>query len=236
MNGGEPKEGLVPGPSAAIVRAGATKLARRGLLDLQLAESADQWLQKAEECFSAAVDKMTPYLKDRRYQEANEDEQYCALMKNYFLYLQRAVDSSPNYPKALYELANAYLKGFGVEEDGTEALRLLCRAGEFASADELWKMSYDIAEGVREGVFRPEDMKVAERFCRKSAEQGHAGGQYNLGALYAKGGLFAEGDSGLPRDRALAEYWLRKAAENGEFPPAEDEIRHLWKTGRRRAK
>lgn len=236
MSAGEPNEGLVPAPSAALVRAGATTLARRGLLDLQLTESADQWLQKAEECFSAAVAKMTPYLKDRRYQEANEDEQHCALMRDYFLYLRRAVDSSPNYPKALYELANAYLKGFGVEEDGTEALRLLCLAGEFASADELWKMSFDIAEGVREGVFRPEAMKMAERFCRKSAEQGHAGGQYNLAALYAKGGLFAEGESGLPRDRALAEYWLRKAAENGEFPPAKDEIRHLWKTGRRKAK
>ena len=211
----------------------AAKREELARLEVQL---ADQFLQRAEECFSVSVDRMWPYLKDGRYQEANEDEQHCSLMKEYFLYLQRAVDSSPNYPKALYELAKAYLKGFGVEEDGAQALRLLCRAGEFATAEELWEMSYDISEGVRDGVLRVEDMKVAERFCRKSAEQGHAGGQYNLGALYAKGGLFADGDSGLPRDRTLAMYWLRKAAENGEFPPAENEIRHLWKIGRRRAK
>ena len=99
MSAGQSKEGLVPVPSAALLRTGATTLARRGLLDLQLAESADQWLQKAEECFSAAVARMTPYLKDGRYQEANEDEQHCALMRDYFVYLKRAVDAGPNYPK-----------------------------------------------------------------------------------------------------------------------------------------
>ena len=46
----------------------------------------------------------------------------------------------------------------------------------------------------------------------------------------------ADGDSGLPHSRDLAMYWLRKAAENGEFPPAENEIRHLWKRSRRKAK
>ncbi|MGD0155077.1 MAG: hypothetical protein ABSB50_03200 [Terracidiphilus sp.] len=236
MSTGDPRESLVPATSAALVRAGAATLAKRGLNDLQLVESADQLLKKAEECFSGAVNRLAPYLKDFRYQEGIEDEEHCALMREHFLYLQRAVALAPNYPKALYELANAFLKGFGVEKDGAEGLRLLCRAGDFASADELWKMSFDIAEGVREGELRPEDMKVAERFCRKSAEEGHAGGQYNLAALYAKGGLFAEGDSGLPRDRALALYWLRKAAGNGEFPPAENEIQHLWKRVRRKRK
>jgi TPR repeat protein len=239
MKAVDSEKNIVLAPSASsLARIGTASLAQRGLSDLQMSEDADQWLQKASESFSETVEKMTPFLKlgIEKMQEYFESKVYRDLMADYISFLHRAVAASPDYPKALYELAKAYLKGFGVEVDGAQALSLLRRASEFASADELWMMSFDISEGVREKILNAEDLKEAERFCRRAAEQGHAGGQYSLAAMYARGGLFADGDSGLPHSRDLAMYWLRKAAENGEFPPAENEIRHLWKRSRRKAK
>lgn len=239
MKAVDSEKNIVLAPSASsLARIGTASLAQRGLSDLQKSEDADQWLQKASESFSETVEKMTPFLKlgIEKMQEYFESKVYRDLMADYISFLHRAVAASPDYPKALYELAKAYLKGFGVEVDGAQALSLLRRASVFASADELWMMSFDISEGVREKILNAEDLKEAERFCRRAAEQGHAGGQYSLAAMYASGGLFADGDSGLPHSRDLAMYWLRKAAENGEFPPAENEIRHLWKRSRRKAK
>jgi TPR repeat protein len=238
MKSEKTEDGLVLVPSAVPAQLGTTSLTKRGLSDLHINEEADRWLQKAEECFSEMVGGMPRFSLEELDKSTAyfEGEDYRNHMRYYSSFLQRAVAANPDYPKALYELAKAYLKGFGVEVDGAQALRLLQKASVLASADELWMMSFDISEGVREKILNAEDLKEAERFCRRSAEHGHAGGQYNLAAMYARGGLFADGDSGLPRSHDLAMYWLRKAAENGEFPPAENEIRHLWKRSRRKAK
>jgi uncharacterized protein len=44
--------------------------------------------------------------------------------------------------------------------------------------------------------------------CRRLADQGVAGAQYNLGVMYRKG-------QGVPQDYAEAAKWFRKAAEQG---------------------
>lgn len=44
--------------------------------------------------------------------------------------------------------------------------------------------------------------------CRRLADQGVAGAQYNLGVMYKKG-------QGVPQDYAEAAKWFRKAAEQG---------------------
>ena len=55
----------------------------------------------------------------------------------------------------------------------------------------------------------PEDDVEAVRWFRMAAEQGHAGGQSNLGLMYANG-------FGVPEDDAEAVRWFRMAAEQGD--------------------
>jgi TPR repeat protein len=54
----------------------------------------------------------------------------------------------------------------------------------------------------------PDSMQEANRL-RKAAEQGNAGAQRNLGAMYAAG-------DGVPQDYVQATNWYRKAAEQGD--------------------
>ena len=59
------------------------------------------------------------------------------------------------------------------------------------------------------GTGVPQDYKKARYWYQKSAEQGNAGAQYNLGLMYAKG-------QDLPHDYKKAVYWYQKSAEQGE--------------------
>jgi len=51
---------------------------------------------------------------------------------------------------------------------------------------------------------------------RADAEKGDAQAQYNLGVSYANG-------QGVPKDKAQAKQWYRKAAEQG-FEQAQDAL------------
>jgi hypothetical protein len=144
-------------------------------------------------------------------------------MDAYFDCLRQAVAVMPNYPKALMELAKAHLNGWGVTESRDEALRLLRSAAAIASPDELWEMTWMIKHAVAGGDPWPEGMQEAQKMCRQGAEQGNAGAQYSLGEMYVKG------EGGLPCDDELALFWFKKAAENGEFPPAESQLQY-WKS------
>ena len=55
----------------------------------------------------------------------------------------------------------------------------------------------------------PAQMAATVAWYRTAAEQGDAGGQSNLGAIYANG-------QGVPQDSAQAVAWFRKAAEQGD--------------------
>ena len=52
--------------------------------------------------------------------------------------------------------------------------------------------------------------EAAQWRYRKAAEQGHAGGQCNLGVMYENG-------QGVKQDHAEAVRWYRKAAEQGRL-------------------
>ena len=56
--------------------------------------------------------------------------------------------------------------------------------------------------------FVPKFDNIAFEWFRKSAEQGNAGAQYELGLMYRKG-LF------VPKDEKIAFKWFRKSAEQG---------------------
>jgi hypothetical protein len=108
MKAVDSEKNIVLAPSAcSLARIGTASLAQRGLSDLQKSEEADQWLQKASESFSETVEKMTPFLKlgIEKMQEYFESKVYRDLMADYISFLHRAVAASPDYPKALYELA-----------------------------------------------------------------------------------------------------------------------------------
>jgi hypothetical protein len=55
----------------------------------------------------------------------------------------------------------------------------------------------------------PQDYAEAVRWCRKAAEQGHPGAQFQLGVMYEMG-------LGVTQDWAEAVRWYRKAAEQGD--------------------
>jgi len=59
-----------------------------------------------------------------------------------------------------------------------------------------------------EEAYEREDYMAAIFFFKKSAEQGHAQAQHNLGVMYKLG-------QGIPQDYKQAMYWLQKAAVQG---------------------
>jgi TPR repeat protein len=53
-----------------------------------------------------------------------------------------------------------------------------------------------------------QDDKVAVEWYRKAANQGHAGAQHNLGAMYQTG-------RGVEQNMKMAMEWFRKAVDQG---------------------
>lgn len=229
MNPDDPSKEIVVRSSSTLARIATRSLASRGLADLESTERADEWLAKGEEHFSKEVNKLTSVVKGkgkssmRRLSAWYKSEEHHAIMNAYSHCLRQAVAASPMYPKALIELAKAHLNGWGVEESRDQALGLLRSAAMSATSDELWDMTWIIKHELTGGDPWPEGMQEAQKMCRKGAEQGNAGAQYSLGEMYVKG------EGGLLCDDDLALFWFRKAAENGEFPPAEGQLQY-WKS------
>lgn len=227
MNPADAGKEIVVRSSSTLAPRAACSLASRGLAELESAERADEWLTKAEEHFSQEVNKLTSVGKGkgrwsmRKLSAWYKSPEHRAIMDAYIHCLRQAVAAKPGYPKALIELAKAYLNGWGVTESRVEALGLLQSAAASANPDQLWDMSWVIKHEAAGDDPWPEGMLEAQKMCRMGAEQGNAGAQYSLGEMYVKG------EGGLPCDDKLAMFWLSKAAENGEFPPAENEFKYL---------
>ena len=101
-------------------------------------------------------------------------------------------------------LANAVAQTANVDA----ALLAKANAGD-AAAQVLVGESYAVGGGqARTSRQLNEDCKQAAEWYRKAAEQGNAGGQLHLAALYRDG-------RGVARDMAQAAAWYRKAAEQG---------------------
>jgi TPR repeat protein len=84
--------------------------------------------------------------------------------------------------------------------------------------DAIW------GEGYRESGSSPHDYIHAAFWYRKSAEQGNADAQYDLGDFY----LFGHG---VPVDYAQGIMWLRKAAEQAH-PSAQTDLARYYLTGK----
>ncbi len=74
-----------------------------------------------------------------------------------------------------------------------------------------------------EGKGVGQDYKEAVSWYRKSANQGYAKAQYNLGLMYAEG-------KGVGQDYKEAVSWYRKAAVQGEAE-AENSLKELEDKG-----
>ena len=70
----------------------------------------------------------------------------------------------------------------------------------------------------------PTDYTKALELCRKSADQGHGGGQYWLGNMYYEG-------TGVPRNYSKASKWFRKAAMQGVWV-AQYVLGHMYYEGK----
>ena len=151
-----------------------------------------------------------------------ESPEHRTNMSAYIDCLRRAAAAKPDYARPQIEIAEAYLKGWGVEESRDEALRLLRAAAALATPDDLCEMSHQIECAVAGGDPWPEGMRGAETLYRRAAEQGDATGQFNLGEMYSKG------EGGLQKNYELAKFWFSKAAEDGDFPPVEYALRAYW--------
>lgn len=62
-----------------------------------------------------------------------------------------------------------------------------------------------------EGYGVKRDLLSAVKWHRRSAEQGYAPAQYNLGVMYYRG-------DGVEKNLSLAEEWLSRAAVQGYIP------------------
>lgn len=86
-------------------------------------------------------------------------------------------------------------------KDDEQAAQQLKRAAERGDPDAQSRLA--------EVYYRVRDYKTAFAWFLKSADQGYARGQYNLGVMYMEG-------SGTPKDESEAVKWFLKAAEQGE--------------------
>jgi len=85
------------------------------------------------------------------------------------------------------------------------ALRVLAVAALVVAA---WNTTANAGFDEGTEAYQRGDYAVAERELRPLAEQGHAGAQNTLGAMYHNG-------QGMPKDYGKALEWYRKAADQG---------------------
>ncbi len=81
--------------------------------------------------------------------------------------------------------------------------------------------SADFSTGV--AAYKRGDFKIAFKVFKKSAQQGHTGGQYNLGYMYYNG-------RGVPQDYVQAAKWYRKAADQG-YALAQSNLGRIYDDG-----
>ena len=104
----------------------------------------------------------------------------------------------------LYEQANKYYKGKGVDVDLEKAAKLFEKSAKQgnAKAQNRLGIMYENGEGV------DKNLKNAAAWYTKAAKQGYDSAQWNLGVMYANG-------NGVDKDPKKAAEWFTEAAEQG---------------------
>ncbi|WP_274427203.1 peptidoglycan-binding protein [Chelativorans sp. YIM 93263] len=154
-------------------------------------------------------------------------------------------------PEALFEIAQRYSNGEGVEADLAEAAEWYRLSAERGLAPAQYRLGNIHEKGL--GVDR--DIEEAKTWYLKAAKQGNASAMHNLGVLFAVGtngsadndsaarwflkaaelgvpdsqvnvGILSAKGVGMPRDLAEAYKWFAIAAESGDGDAAakRDEI------------
>jgi len=112
--------------------------------------------------------------------------------------------------EAQYNIGFMYFKGWGVQQEYTEASRWFSRAAQQDNADAQFflGLSYSIGRGV------PQDPRLAVHWYRKAAGQGDVVAQFNLGVIYDRGRGTGQRQV-ITEDDAEAIRWYRRAAQQG---------------------
>lgn len=142
--------------------------------------------------------------------------------------------ANQNHPDAFFELGEIYKKGAkDVAANSQKSTRMYqIAASEFDVYAQKGNSEYQYALA---GMYQhakgvSKNMKLAVKWMGKSALQGHALAQLDLGRLYAKG-------DDVPRDVNQAKHWLTLAAAQGAEPAstsAMDMLTELNKDGNAR--
>ena len=106
---------------------------------------------------------------------------------------------------AMYNLANCYQNGVGVEKDEKEAFSWYERASEYGHADSICALAVCYNEGIGIEINKS---KAVELF-KKSSESGSLMGMFQHGLLVDKGA------EGVNPDRELAFELFKRSAESG---------------------
>lgn len=112
---------------------------------------------------------------------------------------------------AMTELAILHHFGIGVREDDNEAYRLFKRAaGRGESTAMFWLGKMNLL-GYGPPRTSPDAERDAAIWFFEGAQRGHAESQYYLGLLFMAG-------TGVEKDPAEADKWIRRAAAAGHEP------------------
>jgi TPR repeat protein/serine/threonine protein kinase len=124
-----------------------------------------------------------------------------------------------NYPRAQVRVARMLLEARGTDRDKPRAIGMFSAALApvqlAASQGKAWAQS-DLADFYFDGLVIDTDYRTAAFWYQKSAEQGYAPAQTNLGVLYMTG------YEGVPPNRAVAVHWFNVAALQGNRAAADN--------------
>jgi len=114
-------------------------------------------------------------------------------------------DAERGDPEAQLRIGRAYLFGWGVKSNFTEAAEWFRKAAEQGDDDaqRMLGRAYYLGEGVSK------DVVESSKWTLKAAEQGHSFAQYSAAVNYY-------GGFGVPQDFVLAHMWANLAVTNGE--------------------
>lgn len=197
MKAPESRTALVVAQSTALVRKAAAKLAKRGLGELWLLDSAEEWFEKAK------------YAKSQNR------------LSDYFECLQRTVALAPEHLDGLNLLGLAYHNGIGTLRDQVAAIEYFRGAAERGHAEAQYHLGlvFELGHGV------PRDLAEGIAWQRKAAEQGHSGAQYRMGAhckAGGRGGIFDHSQSvewyrkAAEQGHAASQYELGNIYRSGQ--------------------
>jgi TPR repeat protein len=129
------------------------------------------------------------------------------------------VDAYNKCPPALYAHGARYANGYGVAQDGVEAVKWYRKAAEggFAEAQNQMARCYWWGSGVKK------DNNEVAKWYRRSAEQGNAVGEAGLARCYWVA-------IGVERNLAEALVWYRKSAELGNAD-AQSSLAYFYRFG-----